>query len=84
MPKPKNWLTGSTIRLYAVNTGSLYPTHCKLARNSASEAAWRNHVVETVMPLYSREIEMASAKLEALNSAARQLKDYYERHVAES
>lgn len=76
-------ISAHEIVLYATNTGSLYPTHKKLAREGATQQKWFEHVTNRVIPLYRREIEHVLAWPSDRFDAAAQLKAYYERHIAE-
>ena len=68
--------------LYAQSTGPLYSAHKALVGRTAP--GWRKHVRERVIPRYCREIEPVYASLKTINSAARDLRRYYEQQARET
>jgi hypothetical protein len=77
------------IVLFATNTGELYPTHLRLARagtpvnaGSSVPETWLAHVTGPVLALYGKQVEPANASAFDRFAAARELKEYYERHFA--
>lgn len=71
------------IVLFACNTGELYETHKRLAREGAKRAAWIEHVSGPVLTLYTRRVEPCWAPLSTRIAAAVELCAYYERQAAE-
>lgn len=68
--------------LFAQSTGPLYSAHKALVGRTAP--GWRKHVRDRVVPLYYREIEPVYASVKTINSAARDLRRYYEREARET
>jgi hypothetical protein len=69
--------------LYAINTSVFYQLHCLMARNNMSVDGWKDWIRDRVLPLYGREIEPVSYDYDTLINSARELRDYYNRHVTE-
>jgi hypothetical protein len=70
------------LELYAINTGPFYETHKLLAPEPLG--IWMQHVAQTVLPCYSREIEPVTASTVTIATVAAALKAYYLRHLSES
>jgi hypothetical protein len=70
------------LELFTINTGELYQYHKFLAPFPVRE--WRLHLTDRVIPLYSRQVEPVTYDWETIANVAQSLKDYYQRHVAES
>ncbi len=72
------------VYLYAVNTGEFYAHQCTLAKRPATRKTWANHVLWNVMKRYRQEFG-AEHYLHGgdVDTVAKQLKDYYEKHVNE-
>jgi hypothetical protein len=70
--------------LYAVNTGELYPQALRLAREGASLSMWLQFANQAA-DRYRREIPNSRFRFTIANKreAARELKNYYDRHVRE-
>ena len=71
---------------YAINTGSLYPQHCEMAREGADPRVWELHVRVNVLPLYRVELHerYEGMSLAELDLVAKELRDYYINHLNES
>lgn len=71
---------------FATNTGSLYPTHVKLAQANVDWKGWFAHVKLSVIPQFEREInarkpiKMPSQEIAACGEM---LRSYYAEHVKE-
>ena len=69
--------------LFTKNSGEFYQLHCLMARNRMSVDGWKDWIRDRVLPLYAKQVEPVSYDYDVLINAARQIKDYYERHVTE-
>jgi len=69
--------------LFTTNTGEFYQLHCLMARKRMSVDGWKDWIRDRVLPLYGKQVEPVSYDYETLINAAREIKDYYERHVTE-
>ena len=69
--------------LFATNTGEFYQLHCFMARKGLSASGWRDWLRDRVLPLYGKQVEPVNYDYDTLTNAAREIKEYYERHVTE-
>lgn len=76
-------LDAQNIVLFATNTGELYETHKRMAREGASKQQWFNHVRGPIARLYNRQVERVCWWPSECFDAAGALKAYYERHITE-
>jgi hypothetical protein len=75
--------------LFASNTGELYQQHLATARMyrnvgvAVRYKAWRQHVRYRVVPLYLKQFPEVYVSSQSITAAARELADYYQRHIEE-
>ena len=69
--------------LFTINTGEFYQLHCLMARGGLSVLGWRDWLRDRVLPLYGKQVEPVNYDYQDLINAAREVKDYYDRHVTE-
>ena len=69
--------------LYTINTSCFYQRHCSFAGNGVGVDSWVDHLRDSVLPLYAREIEPVTADYDTVMDAARELRDYYTTHIEE-
>jgi hypothetical protein len=69
--------------LFTTNTSEFYQLHCFMARKCLSLNGWRDWIRDRVLPLYCKQVEPVAYDYETLANAAREVKDYYERHIRE-
>jgi len=70
------------LELFTINTGKFYKLHCDMAGRDLSE--WVAHVTCRAVPRYCQEVEPVRASCAVCIEVARNLKAYYEQHVAET
>ena len=78
-------LSPNALVLATKNTGSLYQTHLKLAREDAPLQAWVAHVKKVAIPAYRKDFHEPLARLNPhdIIKAAMELQAYYRQHVSE-
>jgi hypothetical protein len=81
--KDKPTIQRHDLVLFTINTGEFYQLHCLMARRGLDVNGWRDWIRDRVMPLYAKQIEPFNYDYETLANAAREVKEYYDRHVTE-
>jgi hypothetical protein len=74
-------IDGNDLELYAITTGAFYETHKLLAPEPLG--TWMQHVAQTVLRCYCREVEPVTAATATIATVAAALKAYYLQHVSE-
>jgi hypothetical protein len=69
--------------LFTTNTGEFYQRHLLFARHHMSVDGWKEWLRDTVIPHYSRTVEPVTYDYETLINSAREVREYYIRHVNE-
>lgn len=69
--------------LFTTNTGEFYQLHCLMARKNLSVVGWMEWLRDRVLPLYAKQIEPVDYDYDVLINSAREVRDYYDRHIHE-
>lgn len=81
--RPMRAITEHDLVLFTTNTGEFYHLHCQMARGHLSIDGWRDWIRDRVLPLYAKQVEPVTYDYETLRNAAREVRDYYQRHIQE-